>query len=80
MYQTIGLLLMLLFTNVMGNEQVESSSCKHKMVKILYGKPSREKMKLADEEKIHLGGCMVSEDAPRYYCVKCKKSFKTSEK
>jgi len=30
---------------------------------------------LIDESRIVLGGCVISEDSPKYFCRKCKNKF-----
>jgi len=71
--KNIVLLVILTLTTAFGETTVQSQKCKHTLVKIVYGKPSPKLMQLAEEEKVHLGGCMVGEDAPKYYCTKCNK-------
>ena len=74
--KNIVLLVILTLTTAFAETTGHSPKCEHTLVKIVYGKPSRKLMQLAEEEKVHLGGCMVGEDAPRHYCTKCKKKFK----
>ena len=31
--------------------------------------------KLLEERRIVLGGCVISDNSPRYYCRKCKNKF-----
>ena len=71
----LAVLSLFLLTNLLGEHNVTSSGCQHQLIKIVYGKPSPKLMQLAEEGKVHLGGCMLGEDAPRAYCVKCQKSF-----
>jgi len=42
---------------------------KDKIIPIFYGYPSKHSMKLAKKGKIHLGGCIVSNCDPQYYCT-----------
>lgn len=38
------------------------------IIPIVYGMPGAETMKMADKGLVHLGGCVVSECSPRWYC------------
>ena len=76
--RTIALLILIL-TTVFGENNQTVQPCEHHFIKILYGKPSTKSLQLAQDNKILLGGCMVGNDAPRYYCTKCKKKFKLSD-
>ncbi|MGG9962913.1 hypothetical protein [Ferruginibacter sp. SUN106] len=40
-----------------------------KIVRILYGKPGKEMINKAQKGEIHLGGCMVSDCDPHFYCT-----------
>ena len=53
----------------------ERNRCEHDIVKILYGYPSKEGMKLITEGKMFLGGCIVNIDQPISICKKCRKKF-----
>lgn len=62
-------------------KEVEEGVCpicekKDEVVKVVYGKPSRQLMKRAKKGEVHLGGCVVSEDAPRHYCKRDQHEFK----
>ena len=46
-----------------------------KIVKILYGFPSKKMMKEAKKGLIHLGGCIISDCDPQYYCTIHKKEI-----
>ena len=48
-----------------------------KIATILRGMPaySEKLLKDIDEDKVILGGCIVSGDDPRYVCVDCKTDF-----
>ena len=74
--KTLVLLFVLTLTTAFGKTTVQTPKCEHKLVKIIYGKPSKKLMQLSEEQKVHLGGCMIGKDAPRHYCTKCKKKFK----
>jgi len=70
---TLAFLLTYAFADPKDNNSIQS--CNHHLIKILYGKPSPKALKLEQEKKIILGGCVVTENAPKYYCTKCKKKF-----
>ena len=74
--KNIVLLFFLTLTTAFGDTTEHAPKCKHTLVKIVYGKPSKKLIQLAEEQKIYLGSCMASEDAPKHYCTKCKKKFK----
>jgi hypothetical protein len=39
------------------------------IIPIVYGEPDKKTMEKASQGKVHLGGCVVSEDAPKFYCT-----------
>lgn len=41
---------------------------KENVIPIIYGKPGKGSIKLAEIGNIKLGGCMVSEKSPKFYC------------
>ncbi len=43
--------------------------------KILYGKPTSKAMKEAKAGNIHLGGCMINDCSPKYFCKKDNLEF-----
>ena len=45
------------------------------VTKILYGKPTTKAMKEAKAGKIHLGGCMINDCSPIYFCKKDNLEF-----
>ena len=45
------------------------------MLDIIYGLPGEEGLKLVENKKAILGGCMITCNDPKYYCNKCKKSY-----
>jgi len=47
-----------------------------KVVRIIYGLPSRETFEEAKEGKIILGGCCVSYNSPNFHCKDCKYEWK----
>lgn len=49
--------------------------CKSNMVSILYGMPSSEAIEKAERQELFIGGCMITNDNPKYHCYKCQKSF-----
>ena len=77
MHMKIVIALMFLLANAFAEHKDNSNTqpCNHNMIKIIYGKPSPKTLKLVQENKVILGGCIVKENAPRYYCTKCKKKF-----
>lgn len=49
--------------------------CGGKTVNIVYGEPDEETMQLAEEEKVVLGGCCITEEDPAWACLSCKADF-----
>jgi len=45
------------------------------IIPILYGLPSEKAIKKADKGKIYLGGCIITECSPSWYCKKHKLTF-----
>ena len=45
------------------------------VVPIRYGMPGVEMMQKHHEGKIKLGGCSITEDAPKWYCKECERDF-----
>jgi len=46
------------------------------VVPIVYGFPGTEmQKKYSGEGKIELGGCVIEEDAPDWYCKECENHF-----
>lgn len=45
------------------------------VIPIVYGYPGEELDKKAQKGEVILGGCMVSEDNPRWYCKRDDKRF-----
>lgn len=41
-------------------------------VRIVYGYPSEELVKAAEQRKVVLGGCMQYLDAPKKKCIRCE--------
>ena len=50
-------------------------SSKDSVVPIKYGFPGTGMQKEYGEEKIELGGCVIEEDAPDWYCKECENHF-----
>lgn len=48
---------------------------KDQIIPIGYGLPTEKGLRLAEKGKIYLGGCMITECDPRWYCKKHKISF-----
>jgi hypothetical protein len=46
-----------------------------KSIKILYGMPTHEAFLLAEEGKIKLGGCCITDSDPEYYCKDCENEW-----
>jgi hypothetical protein len=39
------------------------------IIPLVYGEPNEKAMEKANQGKIHLGGCVIIKDAPKYYCT-----------
>jgi len=57
------------------SKQMKCPVCSEKLVKIVYGMPDVDLWKKAEQRKVFIGGCCVSECSPKYHCYKCRKSF-----
>ncbi|MPM32883.1 hypothetical protein SDC9_79449 [bioreactor metagenome] len=44
-------------------------------IQILYGMPTRDAFLMAEEGKIKLGGCCITETDPEYYCKDCENEW-----
>ena len=42
------------------------------VIKIIYGLPSYELFQDAEKGKVKLGGCIIREDNPNWYCKDCE--------
>ncbi len=42
------------------------------LIPIGYGKPSQETIERAERGELFLGGCVVTENDPAWYCSQCK--------
>lgn len=51
------------------------SNCGYKLIEIIYGLSTKETIKKANKKKVVLGGCMIWDNHPEYYCKKCKKRY-----
>jgi hypothetical protein len=45
------------------------------VIPILYGMPTGEAFKESEEGKLLIGGCVISDNDPQYYCKRCKNRF-----
>ena len=50
------------------------------IVKIFYGMPNLEAFLQAQEGKIHLGGCCITDSDPEYHCDDCAHEWRGKEK
>jgi hypothetical protein len=48
-------------------------------LKIIYGYPSHELFEEAEQGKVMLGGCCISEDSPEFACRDCNKQWSRKE-
>lgn len=46
-----------------------------KVIHIVYGYPSPEAQKKAEQGKIKLGGCVVTGDDSEWFCCECEEKF-----
>lgn len=46
-----------------------------KIIPVVYGLPTRATFKKAGRNKIRLGGCIISPDAPKFYCTRDEFEF-----
>lgn len=44
-------------------------------IKILYGMPTHDAFLMAEEGKIKLGGCCITDSDPEYYCKDCENEW-----
>ena len=49
--------------------------CNKTMVKIIYGEPDLKLFERAEQKKVFLGGCLVSDNDPKYHCYICERNF-----
>lgn len=49
--------------------------CGGDLVRIVYGLPGPELMERVRQREIVLGGCVVSEDSPRWACWECSRKY-----
>ncbi len=58
-------------------EKIKCPACGAKnVVKICYGLPTYETFLEAQAGKIKLGGCIVEENSPEYFCKDCEHEWK----
>ncbi len=48
-------------------------------MKILYGEPNGEAIMLEVEGKIKLGGCLITDISPEYFCKDCENEWSKKE-
>jgi hypothetical protein len=61
--------------NKINKPKCPKCSSKDSVVPIAYGLPGDEMRKESSEGKIVLGGCIIREDAPDWYCKECENDF-----
>jgi hypothetical protein len=45
------------------------------VVRILYGMPAVKAWEDEQAGKLHIGGCCIDNDSPKWYCKRCDKEF-----
>jgi len=51
---------------------IDCPSCRTgSVISIIYGMPDYQLLEQAEKGEIHLGGCIVSDNDPHYYCKEC---------
>jgi hypothetical protein len=45
------------------------------VIRILYGMPTHEAWEDEQAGKLHIGGCCIEPDTPKWYCKRCEKEF-----
>ena len=45
------------------------------VIPIIYGLPDNELFKEGENGKVKLGGCIITDNDPQWYCKKCEKDF-----
>lgn len=45
------------------------------VIKIIYGMPTHDAFLMAEEGKIKLGGCYITDSDPEYYCKNCENEW-----
>lgn len=48
---------------------------KDQVVRIAYGEPTEVVMQEADDGKVKLGGCVITDDQPKWYCKRDDTDF-----
>lgn len=59
------------------NNHIKCPVC-HKndqVVRIIYGYPSEKTMEDAEKGLIYIGGCIISNNSPKWYCKRDEKEF-----
>jgi len=49
--------------------------CSLSVIKIIYGMPTHDAFLMAEEGKIKLGGCCITDLDPEYYCKDCENEW-----
>lgn len=61
---------------IVNRKPCKCPECGGKVVEIVYGFPSLELMKQAENKEVFLGGCCVNgEGNPQWACVECEQVF-----
>ena len=50
-------------------------NCGSKLLEIIYGMPDSEIGEKAMKGELFLGGCMISDENPKYHCNTCERSY-----
>ncbi len=60
---------------------IECPKCRStNVIPIVYGFPSEELFERADRGEVKLGGCVIEDDNPNYFCKDCEAEFKAKMK
>lgn len=60
----------------MTNKRRKCPQCQSKkVVPIIYGMPTQETFEEAEEGKLIIGGCCLSDDSPEWHCNDCQHEF-----
>ena len=80
----IFILTLLVFLTIGCNNTISQNDTKPKcpicnlkkdVIPIIYGLPDDALFKKGQKGEVKLGGCVVMDDAPQWYCKKCEKEF-----
>ena len=64
--------------NVLENIDEEIPNCPYcgiRLIKIIYGMPTEEIIEKSKREEVILGGCIIEENHPEYFCNRCKRNY-----